>query len=248
MEKEACGEPMNSQVEKPLALLIPGLDGTGKLFYRQIDRLSTRYRVLPWQFRPRYRFDLSDLAEEIARGTENERNGSMLVVGESFGGTIAMQFALDYSERLQRLVLVNTFPFYRRRMRIRLACRLAELLKKRMIQALKDVVVERALAAEGILREDRIRYQEAMKLVYHPAYCRRLQLVREVDLRSRLREIRIPTLLFASGRDKIVPSLTEARFMASRIPHAEIYEFPHAGHALLLTPGFCLAEYFDVST
>ena len=31
--------------------------------------------------------------------------------------------------------------------------------------------------------------------------------------------------------------------MRSQIPQAELYEFPNAGHALLLTPGFVLAEY-----
>ena len=62
-------------------------------------------------------------------------------------------------------------------------------------------------------------------------------------MRARLGEIRARTLLFASGRDKIVPSLAEARFMASRIPRAELHEFPRAGHALLLTPEFFLADY-----
>jgi hypothetical protein len=31
--------------------------------------------------------------------------------------------------------------------------------------------------------------------------------------------------------------------MASKIPNAEVHEFPRAGHALLLTPGFSLAAY-----
>jgi len=235
---------MNSQIEKPLALLIPGLDGTGKLYYRQIDCLSPYYRVLPWQFRQMDVFTLSDLAEELAQGTVNEKDGSILVVGESFGGVIALQFALDHPERLQCLALINTFPFYRRKMRIRLACRLSGLLNKRIIKKLKDAIVDRTLAAEGILPEDRLRYQEVLRFIYLPAYHQRLQLVREVDLRNRLGEIRVPTILFASGRDKLVPSMAEARFMVSRIPHANLHEFPRAGHALLLTPGFCLADYF----
>jgi pimeloyl-ACP methyl ester carboxylesterase len=186
---------------------------------------------------------LPDLVEELAQATENETTGSMLLVGESFGGMIALQFALDYPERVQRLALINAFPFYRRQMRIRLAIRTARLLNLGMIEDLKNAIVARILAFEGILPEDRRRYREAIRWVHPPAYCRRLQLVREVDLRSRLEEIRVPTLLFASGRDKLVPSTAEARFMLSRIPCARLYEFPYAGHALLLTPGFCLAEY-----
>jgi pimeloyl-ACP methyl ester carboxylesterase len=50
-------------------------------------------------------------------------------------------------------------------------------------------------------------------------------------------------VLLASGRDKLVPSIREAHFMASRIPNARVHEFPEAGHALLLTPGISLADY-----
>ena len=234
---------MSNQIEKPLALLIPGLDGTGRLYYRQIGALSTRYRVRACEFRPRDSFDLPDLVEEIAQGTENEAPGSILVVGESFGGLIALQFILDCPQRIQRLVLVNTFPWYRRKARIRIACRLAGVLQRSPARNLKDFIVDRILAAEGIPGEDRLSYREAIKKIYHPAYCRRLQLVRDVDLRSRLREIRVPTDIFASGRDKLVPSIAEGRFMHSAIPGSRIHEFPQAGHSLLLTPGFNLADY-----
>ncbi|MBP1595872.1 MAG: hypothetical protein H6Q05_1249, partial [Acidobacteria bacterium] len=44
---------------KPLALLIPGLDGTGRLFYRQIEALVRRYRVLAWDFGAGADFDLA---------------------------------------------------------------------------------------------------------------------------------------------------------------------------------------------
>jgi pimeloyl-ACP methyl ester carboxylesterase len=234
-----------ADVMRPLALLIPGLDGTGKLFYRQIDRLSEKYRVLAWSFFPRASFEVADLVRELAGATENEEAGSMLVVGESFGGVIAMHFALTYPERLKRLGLVNTFPVYRRRIRIRLALRLVDVFNRPRLRPLKERVVDRMLALEGILPGERSIYREAIKLVHYPAYRRRLEIIRRVDLRNRLQELRIPTLLFASGRDKLVPSISEARFMAARIPRATLYEFPKAGHALLLTPGFYLADYFN---
>ncbi len=234
---------MSHPIEKPLALLIPGLDGTGRLYYRQVGALSTRYRVRMWEFRSRDAFDLPDLAGEVAQGTENEEPGSILVVGESFGGLIALQFSLDYPLRIQRLALINTFPSYRRRVQIQIACRLAWVLQRSPARKLKELIVDRILAAEGIPGEDRLFYREAIKKVYHPAYCRRLQLVRDVDLISRLGEIRVPTDLFTSGRDKLVPSIAEARFMRSVIPGAKIHEFPQAGHSLLLTPGFSLADY-----
>ena len=228
---------------KPLALLIPGLDGTGLLYYRQTKPLEERYRVLAWRFQPRAEFGYPDLVEELACASRDEAPGSLVVVGESFGGTIALHFALEHSRRIARLVLINTFPAYRRRLRIRLGCSLARMLQWRGIRELKNLIVDRTLAAEGVLPEDRRKYRELIREVYPPAYCRRLQLIRGLDLRKRLKSVTVPTLIFASGRDKIVPSIEEARFMRSQIPQAELYEFPNAGHALLLTPGFVLAEY-----
>ena len=228
---------------KPLALLIPGLDGTGLLYYRQVKPLEERYRVLPWWFQPRAEFAYRKLTAELAQATAEEPPSSLVVVEESFGGTIALHYALTHPEKVNCLVLINSFAVYTRRWRIRLGCRLAPLLLWRGIRELKNFIVGRTLALEGIPLEDRNRYRELIKQVYHPAYCRRLQLARDVDLRAKLNLVSVPTLLFASGRDKIVPSIEEARFMSTRIPDARLYEFPQAGHALLLTPGFVLADY-----
>jgi pimeloyl-ACP methyl ester carboxylesterase len=99
------------------------------------------------------------------------------------------------------------------------------------------------LSSEGVTKENRRLYYQVIQGIDMEAYRQRLEIVRSVDLVERLPEIRVPTLLLASGRDKLVPSAAEARFMASRIPKARLHEFPRAGHALLLTPGFQLADY-----
>ena len=230
-------------VSKPLALLIPGLDGTGRLFYRQIDPLAEAYRVRPYEFGTRAEFTLEDLTRELGQATAGEPDHSILVVGESFGGLIAIDYAVNYPERMRQLVLVNAFPYYHRRLRIRLARALARLLERRAARRIKNYIVDRILRREGILLQDRERYKDIIRRIDRPAYLRRLQLVQELDLRPRLREINVPCILLAGGRDKIVPSVREARFMASRIPGARVHEFPGAGHALLLTPEVTLADY-----
>ena len=232
-----------SNGSKPLALLIPGLDGTGHLFYRQVETLSARYRVKAWEYHRRSRFGFQDLVRELGEGTSQEERGSILVVGESFGGTVAMHYVLAFPERVGSLVLINTFASYRHRTRIRVACLLAPTLRWRGARAIKSSIVDRTLAQEGIPQEDRRRYHEIIQMVDVDAYRQRLELVRDVDLRPRLEEIKVPTFVFASGRDKIVPSRAEGQLLAAAIPKAELHEFPQAGHALLLTPGFALADY-----
>ncbi len=229
---------------KPLALLIPGLDGTGGLYYRQIESLLFRYRVHAWEFRRRSDFDFADLVQELSEGTDSDAPQSVTVVGESFGGAVAIHYVLAHPERVLRLVLINAFSYHPWKRRVRLGCRLAPLLRKPLFRHIKDFVVERTMALEGIELEDRRHYREVIARVHLPAYRRRLELVHGLDVRSRLQEICVQTYLFASGKDKIVPSVAQARFMGSRIPQAKVFEFPQAGHALLLTPGFFLADYF----
>ncbi len=232
-----------SSATKPLALLIPGLDGTGRLFCQQEAALQVRYRVRAWEFRRRSRFELADLVEELIEGTCREAPGTIAVVGESFGGVLAISFVLACPERVRSLTLVNAFPVYRRRLRINLASRLFPALRWPGLRRLKDLIADRVLASEGVSPEGRRAYYEELRGVDPAGYRQRLEIIRNVDLVDRLPEITVPTLLMASGRDKLVPSLKEARLMAARIPNARLYEFPRAGHALLLTPGFRLADY-----
>jgi pimeloyl-ACP methyl ester carboxylesterase len=228
---------------KPLALLIPGLDGTGKLFYRQQEVLARKYRICPWSYGPGADFDLADLTRNLGSATAGEPPGSILVVGESFGGLVALDYVLRYSERVRHLILVNTFPYYRRRLSLALALALTSLLPFKITRIAKDLFVECILRWEEIPPEERRRYHETNQLIDPQAYRRRLQVIRGTDLRPRLGEIAIPTVLLASRHDKLVPSVAEAHFMAARIPRSRVHEFPNAGHALLLTPGVSLADY-----
>jgi pimeloyl-ACP methyl ester carboxylesterase len=219
------------------------LDGTGRFFDAHLEALSLRYRALPWAFRPRAHFDYQDLMEELGEATSAEPPGSITVVGESFGGTVALHFVLAYPGRVRILGLINTFCYYGNRLRIEVGCRLAPLLRARGVSALKNYISDRILILEGIPLEGRGKYREVVAMIDPEAYMRRLQLVREVDLRERLAEIKVPMVIMAAGRDKVVPSSSSARFIAARVPDARVHSFPHAGHALLLTPGFSLADY-----
>ena len=231
------------QDDRPLALLIPGLDGTGGLFYRQIEALAKNFRVIAWAYPPGGDCALADLTRDLGRATAGEAPHSILVFAESFGGLVALQYVLEYPGRVRRLVMVNTFPYFRRRLRIRMARALVGFLRFGFGRRVKDIVIDRILSREGIPAEDRLRYLEVVRQVDLPAYQRRLQLVQETDLRPHLGKIAATTVLLVAGRDKLVPSVVEARFMATRMVSAQVHEFPEAGHALLLTPGFSLADY-----
>ena len=60
--------------------------------------------------------DLDEILSVLASGGE-----PVTVFGESFGGTIALNYALERPERVAELVLLNTFPWFGPQRRLRLA-------------------------------------------------------------------------------------------------------------------------------
>ena len=62
---------------------------------------------------------VSDLARIIDTVAPTERRA--IIVGESFGGALALSFALARPEQVSRLVVLNSFPYFAPRLCLRLA-------------------------------------------------------------------------------------------------------------------------------
>jgi len=82
---------------------VPGLNGTGELFYRQMPSLQQTYRVATYRLRddaPTLGVLADDLASVIEHVAPAERRA--IVVGESFGGAVALTLALTYPDASPR--------------------------------------------------------------------------------------------------------------------------------------------------
>jgi pimeloyl-ACP methyl ester carboxylesterase len=49
-----------------------------------------------------------------------------------------------------------------------------------------------------------------------------------------LSRVNIPVLVIASGADRLLPSVLEARFLTRTLPNAQMVVLPDSGHACLL--------------
>jgi pimeloyl-ACP methyl ester carboxylesterase len=105
--------------EGPPLVLVPGLAGGYGLLGPLARSLSTHFRVITYQLRGeddcfalRRRFDLSDLANDLAEFIDWHCLERPTVMGVSFGGVLALEFAARYPHRLQQLVIQGTGARY----------------------------------------------------------------------------------------------------------------------------------------
>lgn len=105
-ESEGDGEPL---------VLIPGFASGRSLWSRQVGPLARHFRVISFDPRGVAQSDKPDgpqtislLADDVAELLTLLGIGNAHVVGVSFGGFVAQEFALRHPQRLRRLVLCCT--------------------------------------------------------------------------------------------------------------------------------------------
>jgi len=226
----------------PLLIYIAGLDGTGQLFFKQTPQLTRFYRIVTFRSRDNGRFTYEDLSDDLAAIIRDLGQKQATILGESFGGTVALSFALRYPEMVNRLVVINSFPRFRKRITIRLGAMLASGLSFHLLWPMRRAAGILGLLLDGVSREDRRFFWKAIRTVSAGAYARRLQLIAELNIEDRLSEIQAPALFIAGERDLLVPSVKEAHAMAARIPNATMKIIKGAGHACLMGNRVSLAE------
>lgn len=229
----------------PSLVLVPGMDGTGELFYRQVPSLTRRYRVATYALREAAAMGdlVADLADVIS---EAAPDGRATVVGESFGGAIALSFALAHPAMLDRLVVLNSFPRFLPQGRLNLAIALLGVVPFpwQAMTIIRRLTAFRLHSRHTHAREIR-RFLELTARTTRRGYLQRLRVLRGYDVRERLGEIQAPTLFLASDRDHLVPAVEQARYMAERVPRATLQVLRGHGHICLIAPDLDLGQILE---
>ncbi len=226
----------------PPLIFVPGMDGTGRLFYRQMPLLALRFRVGTYRLRDGAERmetlveDLEGVIGAIAPGGE-----PAVIVGESFGGTLALSFALAHPERVRALVVVNSFPRFLPQFRLRLAHGAVRVMPWSVMGLVRRVTAFRLHSRHTHRSEIRYFLQQTRGTT-RQGYLGRLRMLRDYDVRARLADILVPTLFIAADQDRLIPSVQAARYMAERVPGASSRVLEGHRHACLIAPGVDLAE------
>ena len=216
------------------------MEGTGKLFYRQEPELRAHYTVVCLPSRDHSYFTYEDLIDDVLNVMKEEQAEKATIVAESFGGTVALQFAAQHPERIERLVLINTFPYFRRRIRLHLGLILLPFTFIPLGNAIREFFYRVALGFEGVEKEDIAKLCECSFSHGYATSRNRMRLVKSLDVRDQLSKITVPVTIIASARDKLIPSVKEAQWMASHLPDARVIVLPEHGHTPLVTSSFSL--------
>ena len=230
-----------------LALIHGGLgggDGSKDTINRQAAALSAEYRCVFYDRRacgqsdaPADGYDIPNCASDLRMLLAHLGVDKAHVLGSSAGGPIAMQFALDYPQMTDTLILVNTMTYSQEAQR---EVRRQELrqLKERMASEGRSAAVERGLsdrfpqmATDDPARFARIVQENLSRLdgiaATHQAY---------VDigdsLENRLAELKMPVSVIHGDADSRIP-VECGQSLHAGIPHSQLRVIPGAEHGLM---------------
>lgn len=223
-------------------VLVPGMNGSGDLFYRQVPLLRRSYRVATYTLRddaPSLDVLAHDLAHIVDTAAPGERRA--IIVGESFGGAVALTFALLHPERVDALVILNSFPYFVPQLRLHLAIAGLSLVPWNIMPAVRRLTAWR-LHSQHTHRAEMRRFIELTANATRTGYVNRLKLLRRYDVRERLRDIQAPSLFLAAEFDHLVPSVREARLMSDRVAGSAMRVLSGHGHICLIAPDLNLAS------
>jgi 3-oxoadipate enol-lactonase len=153
-----------------------------------------------------------------------------VLIGNGFGGTVALAFALAHPERIAKLVLSDAaacFPPEGRQAFALMAQKVAD----GGLGAVADIAAKRVhspayLAAHPEAVEQRKQVLLGIDPKAFQAACRILQ---ESDLTPLLHHLRVPTLVVCGELDQATPPALN-KVIAAKVPGARYVELPGCGH------------------
>ena len=100
----------------PPLIILHGLLGSADNWRSVSRRLGAHYQVFAVDLRNHGRpphsdvFDYDIMTADLREFTEQQALRRTMLLGHSMGGKVAMQFAIDYSEQVDKLVIVDIAP------------------------------------------------------------------------------------------------------------------------------------------
>jgi 3-oxoadipate enol-lactonase len=153
-----------------------------------------------------------------------------ILIGNGFGGTVALAFALAHPGRIGKLVLADVAPGFPEegRQAFRL---MAEKVAAGGLGAIADMAAKRVFHPDYLAQHpEAIDQRRAVLTAVDPAaFCAACKALTEVDLVPLLPKLAVPTLVVCGALDQATPPALN-RLIAEKAPDARYVELPGCGH------------------
>jgi len=226
---------------RPL-LLIPGLGASRLSWWKQIEPLSRRYRVISFDNRDAgdsahatAPYSIGELAEDAAQAIEALDLGPTCVIGWSMGTFISQELTVRHPQLVEKLILVAGSAGGATQTRA--APEIAALLRRSETEPI-EARVRRTyplLAAPGYMEQhpddlDHLVWSQSAKPMSFVCYQRQFGAIMNwPGVGPRLPQVKTPTLVIHGDVDPLVP-YPNGEYIASQIPDATLSTYGGVGH------------------
>lgn len=220
-------------------ILLPGLEGTGKLCAPLLAALPARYSATVVVYPSDAPLGYAELHALALKSLPKKR--PFILFGESFGGPLALRLAATHPPGLQAVVLCATF----------ISNPLPPALGRWLPRARgawfrftpPKFAVRRFVAGDDAAPEMVRTFQQTLRSVRPETLAHRVRELAAADAAPDLRNCRVPILYLQAQRDRLVRSHNARRILAVR-PDVTVVSID-APHLLLQTKPYAVVDALD---
>jgi pimeloyl-ACP methyl ester carboxylesterase len=244
---QAGGTQLNYEIHgdgDPL-VLIPGFRTGLWLWFKQVETFAQRFRTIVFDppgigasGSPHEAMTIKTIADDLAGLLSELGIGQAHILGASFGGFVAQEFAIAYPQVTRRLVLCCTSFGGPRHLLPPLETLQALAVNDAINTEERTRQTFRATFSPRFIRENQATLDQVIALrLQHPVsdetHFAQLQAAATFDAEARVAQIQAPTLVLTGDQDTIVPP-ANSRNLADQIPGAKLQMIAGGSHMFFI--------------
>lgn len=223
-------------------VLIAGLASDSQSWRPVLGGLAKNFKAIIFDNRgigrteyPEESFQISTLAHDTVCLLDSLGIEKAGIIGHSMGGYIAQEIAIEYPERVDKLILASSCAVTSEKNKIRFAG-LLKILEDRGEYELFIREFFNLIFTPGYLSNKENLESAVRSAVNYPfpvtalGFKLQLEALRSFNSLDRLQKIRSEALLI-SGKEDIVVTMEEAQLLAEKIPFSKALCLDHAAHS-----------------
>lgn len=232
----------NGNGSKPPIILVHGAGGCGQNWPHHLRRLED-WRVLAPDLPGHGKSDglgehsIAKYVNTLIDWMNDIGVHQAIFVGHSMGGAIVQSLALEHPDRVAALAIIGSGP------RLEFdETLMSKLSRKESMGGAIDKIIEQSYFQtqdKRLLQQAKEQLENNRPAVIHGDYVASVAF----DIRERLAEIAVPTLIICGEEDQITPARFSQK-LADGIPNAQLTLIPESGHMVMLEKPQAVAEAF----